>query len=231
MKKTITVAIAAICLLATNFTANAQGGKVIRGKSSGIDVSKEMKIRVGDLLNQPLQNTKLGQVSGTIAMPDAGEWSSRIGNLFTDYIWRLEEMGTSYPANPDRQSPEKSTCFREGGFVNLYYKDLEIRFDSTDKKNIKYKIYNVPLTNVSLDTYGAGGGRYLHGYVINLVPKPNVRPLLANGNYIVLTGAFSNNIPACVTPDYPAYSFFKVEAPNLNVVQNIYLSLNISPNF
>ncbi len=169
MKKTIIVAITAICLLATNFTANAQKGKKYY-KAADVPVKADavpVAISVGDLINKvPKQDKNLAQLKGTIKNE-------------ADSLFDLTDINTS-PTLTNKESytiylneviynwsnvPPGGLMPVEYGFVspitNTWYKNVVVT--KVSDREFNYTIYNVPLNTGAVvafhfnDPTGAAG--------------------------------------------------------------------------
>jgi hypothetical protein len=236
MNTTIKTIFVAICLLATKITTHAQLKKVKTPSNAAISPNQPVKSSIVDLVKStPIQSVNLGQVKGIFKIPAPGAWSSKIGNLFTDYTWRLRCIGTYRPWKVDSYTEEMKACFDAGGYMPIAYFDGKITFDSTDKQNVKFVIYNVPY----VDKYNSSGeqnsARNVVGmrYILELEPKAGIKPILATENSLLLQNCFSGNIPNCLSENPLSLNkgaIIKCEAENRISTLNISLSEIFTPN-
>jgi hypothetical protein len=231
MNTTIKTIFVATCLLTTKITTHAQFKTTKTQRNAALSANQPVNSSIVDRVKSiPIQKVNLGQVKGTFKIPAPGAWSSKIGNLFTDYVWRLNNIGTSSSNTPDRRNQENEECYKAGGYTKVTFFDGEIRFDSTDKQNIKFVIYNVPYAS-SYNTM-EHSRTYGKNYILELVPKNGINPILASGNYLLLQNCFAQNMPNCMSNN-PLNNYqgaiITCEAENRISTLNISLSEIFSP--
>ncbi len=229
MKKTITIAIVAICMLATTFNANAQ--KVVRGRtavpvtnvpviSAVIDTTPKFVVSASTALNQINQVstfTPCVTFTGMISMPENAFVGDK-NNLDTEWILELNVLDSNNVAQPNYKL--KYT------FTKLAATDLP-----SGRIGVLYTITNIPTNTNFVLTLTAKDPKQIIDYLTNTQPSKILKQSfnLSDLSLQIFGKTFGSGVR--VGSRYDSYGVTKVT--NIDPIQNrnqeiIYMNMGAS---